>query len=214
MGATAAIIVSAAGIGLSAAGQVRAGSMSQNIASVNAANIERIAEINAELIEQGSEDNARVAEFNARMLDAQARDAIYRGRETEDRFREETRSFIGAQRASYAAQGVLLSDGSALDVQKDTAYQGELDAITIRVNAARESWGFRIESEDSYMQAENIRKQGRMSAKSTREVGRIDALSTRMGGKQAGDAGRAGAVSTVVGGAGNLLYQRYGFRGA
>ena len=45
-----------------------------------------------------------------------------------------------------AANGVDLSSGSPLDILGDTAMYGELDALTIRSNAEREAYGYRVQS--------------------------------------------------------------------
>lgn len=197
---------------LGGVGQVRAGAEQRRIAEVNARSIEEIAEINAQLIEEGARTNAEIAEYNSRIAEAQAKDAIYRGRETEQRFRVDIRGLIGAQRAGYAGQNVDISGGSALEVQMDTAYQAELDALTLRVNAAREAWGFRVEAENERMQARAIRKLGALEADSRRKVGRSEALSVRMGGQYAKTAANYGAASTIIGNAANLYGQIYGFK--
>ncbi len=216
MGVPYNILISAAvklfGDVYNARGQSSAGSQQQNVAEINARSIEQISELNAQLIEQGAETNAQIADYNARMAEARARDAIYRGRENEQRFRVDLRGFIGAQRASYAGQGVDVAQGSALEVQADTAYQGELDALTLRVNAAREAWGFRVEAEDERMQARAMRKLGTLEAESKRKVGRAEALSTRMSGQYAKSAGNYGAASTILSGGANLFAQIYGFK--
>lgn len=91
-------------------------------------------------------ENRRIARFNAAMQQIRARDAIFRGQIAEQSLRTKTRRLIGAQRAAYAGQGVDVESGSALEVQADTAYQGELDAITIRNNAFREAFGLEIDA--------------------------------------------------------------------
>lgn len=98
-----------------------------------------------------------VYNVDAQLADQQAADAIARGKEAETRQRQATRGLIGAQRATLAAQGIDVSTGSALDVQADTAALGELDALTIRNNAAREAFGYRV-------QAMDYRNQGAMAA--------------------------------------------------
>jgi hypothetical protein len=212
MAATAAIAVQLAGAGMSAFGQLKAGRAQDRLAKLNAESILETSELNAQLIEEGSETNAQIAEYNARMLEAKARDAVRRGFEDESRFRVDLRGLIGSQRAGYAGQGVDVSEGSPLDVQTDTAYQGELDALTIRTNAAREAWGFNVSAEDERMQAAAQRKLGKLQASSTRKVGRSEALSTRLSGQYARSAGNFGAASTLLGSAGSLLYQQYGFK--
>lgn len=85
----------------------------------------------------------RIAGFNAKVATEQAADAIERGREAEDMLHTGVRKLLGQQRAGFAGQGVVLDDGSALDVQVDTATQEAEDTARIRLNAQREAWGFK-----------------------------------------------------------------------
>ena len=88
----------------------------------------------------------RVDEQNAKMADAEAQDALDRGELTAQRRGLEARQQIGSTRASQAAQGVDVSSGSAADVQASEAGIGALDEMTIRNNAAREAWGYKVEA--------------------------------------------------------------------
>lgn len=126
----------------------------------------------------------QVADYNAAVADIQANDTIARGDEAVRRQRVATKQLIGAQRASMAAQGQDLGDpdSSAGQLQEDTAYLGELDAQTIRLNAAREAWGYRVQAIDS-----------------------------RTKGQIAAATGRMQAVGTILGTAGNLALMKYGF---
>lgn len=123
------------------------------------------------------------AEFNAKVAEAQADDAIVRGQISEARYRQGVRVLIGSQRAGFAAQGVDVGVGSPVDLVADTAFIGELDALTIRNNAAREAWGFRM-----------------------------NAQSFRLGGQAAVSASRFSAASTVLGGGLSLLQARFAFQ--
>jgi hypothetical protein len=123
-----------------------------------------------------------LADFNAAMAEARARDALARGAEEESRYRQGVKVLIGSQRAGFAAQGVDVGVGSPVDVTADAAFLGELDALTLRNNARREAWGYRVE-------AENF----------------------RLGGQQAQTAARFGAASTVLGTTTSLLQARYGW---
>lgn len=105
---------------------------------------------------QGAYEQA-VYNTDAQLAEQQAADAIARGKEAETRQRQATRGLIGSQRAALAAQGIEVDSGSALDVQADTAAMGELDALTIRNNAAREAYGYKV-------QALNYRQQGQLAA--------------------------------------------------
>jgi hypothetical protein len=141
---------------------------------------------------------AKVYEWNAKIADLQAKDAEVRGDIEEDRFRKGVEQYIGAQRAAFSASNIDVNFGSAVDVQADTAFQGELDALTIRNNAMRESWGFKVEAVDQRARAHVARKSGLAAA----EAGRSQRTQARLG-----------ALGTVLGTGTSLLAARYGFSG-
>jgi hypothetical protein len=203
-------ILAAAGTGLSIFEQLKAADNAKIAAAVTSGTILQTSELNAQLIEQGSELNAGVHDFNAAALEGQATDAIARGKQTEGLFRKQLRGVIGSQRASFAAQGVEVSSGSAEQVQEDTAYQGELDALQIRTNAAREAWGFQVEATGERLQATNTRKLGTLQAANTRAVGRANANNARITGQNQASAAQWGAASTLVAG-GYSIAKSYGF---
>lgn len=145
---------------------------------------------------RSAESQAQLADYNAAVADLQAKDALVRGDQEAQRFRVRTRGLIGEQRAGFAAANIDVGYGSAVDVQADAALLGELDALTIRTNAAREAWGFRIEAED-------LRKRG--------EIARREGYYAEMAGRERRSASRWGAASTVLGTGASLLEQRYGF---
>lgn len=152
MGATAAIGTVALGTGMSAFGQMRAG-----------------------------KETKAIYDQNAQIADYQAEDALARGRVNEKMMRRQTEQTIGSQRAGLAAQGVDINRGSALETQASAAYLGELDALTIRNNAAKEAWGYRV-------QAQNLRNQGTIAKRD----------------------GTFGAFNTILGSTGSLLLSKYG----
>lgn len=133
-------------------------------------------------VKAGRESKA-AAEYNAQIADTQAEDALVRGRDEESRFRQELKGLIGSQRAGFAAQNIDVGSGSAVDVQADAAYLGELDALTIRSNAAREAWGYKVQA------------QGQRTA-----------------GSEASRAAKFGAASTLLGTGGSLALSAYGSR--
>lgn len=67
--------------------------------------------------------------------------------------RERGSRLIGTQRAGYAASGVDVSQGSALETQKETAYWTERDAQQMRLNAALKAWGYQQQGEQFSSQA-------------------------------------------------------------
>jgi hypothetical protein len=94
------------------------------------------------------EYEGKILETNARYADEQAEDALARGKEEEDRHKAAVRMLIGSQRTAIAAQGIELGSGSALDLQLEAEGLGALDALTIRNNARRESFGYKVQATD------------------------------------------------------------------
>lgn len=90
--------------------------------------------------------NQQVAEMNAELSERRAQDALERGQQEEQRKRQEVARIQGAQTAAMAANGLDITFGSPLDTLIDTATLGELDALTIRTNAYREAYDFRVDA--------------------------------------------------------------------
>jgi hypothetical protein len=93
----------------------------------------------------------------------------------------------------------------------DTAYQAELDALSIRTNAAREAWGFTVKSNNEQLLKDALLKNAKLQAQSTRATGKAQAISARAGGNAAAAAGNFGAASTVIGATATVLQNQYGF---
>jgi len=126
------------------------------------------------------EASAEQQEWNAQIAEVQAQDAILRGQDQEAQVRLGTKGLIGAQRAGFAGQGLDISVGSPVNVTADTAYLGELDALTVRANAAREAWGYQVEAADRRMAAGIARKGGQAQAQAS--SGRYSVANTLIGG--------------------------------
>jgi len=131
---------------------------------------------------RGGKAQAELNRFNAEAAEMQADDAIVRGKEAEARHRQVVKQLIGAQRAAFGASGVDVNQGNALDVQADTASMGELDALTIQLNAAREAWGYRNQ-----------------------------AIDYRARGELAEMEGQTKAIGTLLSAGGSVLYKKFGF---
>lgn len=157
---TIALVTMAAGTALSAAGSIQQGNAARAQASYQ----------------------SQVERNNATIAERQAQDAEQRGRVEEQRQRIQNARLAGTQRTAFAGAGVDLGSGSPLDVLMDTRQLGELDALTIRSNAAREAYGFRTQSSNLMAQS---------------------AL-TQRAGQNAQAAGAVGAGSTLLTGTGNL----------
>lgn len=106
-------------------------------------------------------------ETNSRIANLQAEDAIFRGNQDATKHDQQIKKLIGAQRAALGAQGIDINSGSALDVQADTAGQGAIDTQTIRNNAFREAWGYRVQANDYSSQAEFAKLSAANKSKNT-----------------------------------------------
>lgn len=123
----------------------------------------------AQAQKEQSEYNAAIAENNAIIeRDAAKRnmqlaeDAIERGRVEEYRTRLRTEQAAAQQKSALAASGVVLNTGTPLDLLSDTYALGEMDALTVRNNYAREA--------NQYEAAAYGNKTSRNSAKMTSQL--------------------------------------------
>ena len=91
--------------------------------------------------------------FNSQLADLQAQDATNRGVKEADVKRKQTKQIIASQRAALAAQGVDVNQDTALQIQEDTAGLGAEDVQTIKNNAWREAWGYKVQALDYSSQA-------------------------------------------------------------
>ena len=96
---------------------------------------------------------AAVAQENARVSQEQARLALEAGTVNEQTVRLKTAGMFGAQRTAMAANGIDLGEGTATDILTTTKYMGERDALTVRDNAARAAWGYRVQANNQLNQA-------------------------------------------------------------
>lgn len=118
--ATIGTIASVASAGIGAFGAIRQGQAASEAASYQstiAANNAKIAQQNASF--QGAEGDANAA---AKEL--------------------QTRGKVGAITAAQGANGLDVNSGSAVAVRQSAAELGQLDAMTIRSNAARAAYGY------------------------------------------------------------------------
>jgi hypothetical protein len=100
---------------------------------------------------------AQVADNNATMANWQAQDALKRGVSAVNNSQIKTSQLQGTQRASLAARGIDLSQGSALDILSDTSFMGQIDANTLKDNAAKEAWAYNTQASNASANAELLR---------------------------------------------------------
>lgn len=92
-----------------------------------------------------SELKAKQAELadNQKLALTAAADAEARGGADAAKARTQGSKLIEEQKVAYANSGVDPTTGTAANVMADTRAMSELDAQTLKNNAAREAWGFK-----------------------------------------------------------------------
>lgn len=100
------------------------------------------------------------AQFKLRTAD----ETINAGNTSADWQRVRAKQAVGTQRSVQAANGIDVNSGSAAQLQDDTAMLGELDALTIQNNAAREAYGYRIQAKQDILNASQTVQNGKTAA--------------------------------------------------
>lgn len=122
------------------------------------------------------QQQANIAKANAKLAREREVDALRRGSREEGEQRQRYQNVIGQQRAAMGASGVVVDELSGGDILAQTAEFGERDAQRIRVNAAREAWGYAGERAIYKSQASQARTAGLFQAGSTLLTGTTDIL--------------------------------------
>lgn len=135
---------------------------------------------------QAAEYNAQVQDRNATIAETQAVRAEDVGKVEAKQHRLRVSQLKAKQRVAAAGSGVVVDEGSPLEILKDTAELGELDALTIKQNAAQDAWGYRTQAAGYTAQA-GISRASRVSP-------------------------NLGAATTAVSGIGSLGSQYVGFK--
>jgi len=107
-------------------------------------------------------NNQIYSDQQAERNEALARDAIKRGETEEYRTRLKTKALAGQQKSALASSGVDVAYGSSIDLIGDTFELGELDALTVRNNAERESNNYENQAWASRVQSSNYGAQAGM----------------------------------------------------
>lgn len=111
---------------------------------------------------KAAEANAQIAENNARLAESDAATARALGDRESQHQTWRTRALEGQQRAAIAASGIDSQIGTPMDILGESAMFGEVDQQAIRLNAARNAWGFNA-------QATSTRNQSRVDRYSSRQ---------------------------------------------
>ena len=124
---------------------------------------------------QQGQTQKKIANYNAKVGELNADDAIQRGAIAADQQRAKVRQILGTQRAVMGASGAEVGSGTLGKVLEQTSTLGELDARQIEVNAQREAWGLRTQG-----------ALGRVEGDAAAEAGTLNAFGSLLtGGSQA-----------------------------
>ena len=91
---------------------------------------------------QAASYQAQVAQNNATIAKQQAEVSSAAGEAAVEQEGLKTRATVGAIKAAEAAGNVDVNTGSNVDVRSSAAELGELDALTVRANAANKTYGY------------------------------------------------------------------------
>lgn len=100
---------------------------------------------------------ADVADQNAKLAELQAQSILLRGQQVEQDVLAKGRTLAGDQRATMAANGVDLTEGSPLDILVSTEAATQRDAARTRDNAAQDAWAARVQGTNYRNQASAAR---------------------------------------------------------
>jgi hypothetical protein len=103
---------------------------------------------------QAAAFNAQVASNNAKIA---TQNAAYAGAEGEARVQQsgmKTRALIGSEMANQGASGLDVNSGSASQVRESTETLGNLNALTVRSQAAQHAYGYQTQAVNDRAQSE------------------------------------------------------------
>lgn len=95
----------------------------------------------------------QVAEFNARQAERSAQAALMQSNARIGQLSRKYESIKSSQKASMAANGVMLGVGSAAEVVTSTDIDKEISINNERLNGYRSAWGYRMQGLSSSLQA-------------------------------------------------------------
>lgn len=142
-----------------------------------------------------ADNQAAALRRNAMYLNQSAADAKVRGMQESDLSRLQTSQLIGTQRAAMAASGGVVDMDSNALIQQDTAQLGELDALTISNNAAREAYGYQVEASETMRTAKTLKAQGARAPMTSMLGGALQGAGSSFGGGSFGGGGNSAGIS-------------------
>jgi hypothetical protein len=113
---------------------------------------------------------------NARLAVIHSDESLSRGDKEAGAIRRRSKQVRGAQRAALAAQGIDIDSGSAADIQDETQQMTDMDVMTVKNNAWREAFGYRIQATNDSLSANMSQSAASNAARNTLLTGGMQAL--------------------------------------
>ena len=107
--------------------------------------------------------NAALAGYNSQQAMRNAAMVSESGAAKAGMVGRETRANLGSAKARAAGGGLQSNSGSPVDVQQSVAELGHLDALTVRTNAAKEAYGYQVQSTNFQNQGEMDKFEGKQA---------------------------------------------------
>lgn len=107
------------------------------------------------------------ANYNSKMAEYGAQDALRRGEEEAASIQRKAASLKSSQRAGLAGHGIDVGFGTAQDLQDETDFFGQMDASTARFNAQSQAWNYRAQGQLGRAEGKSAAYQGNLAAGGT-----------------------------------------------
>jgi len=107
-----------------------------------------------------AEQQAELSKINAGLAEFNRKNALARGEEQVEQLQTVRDQVVGSQRATLAANNIVVGTGIAEALEEDTQQAIDDDIITVRNNAMLEAWGYRTqELQFEYDRRQTLRAQ-------------------------------------------------------
>lgn len=107
----------------------------------------------AQMMIELADERSKISELNAEMSEINAKQAKEAGDQAATQIEFRQRKLRGAQRSALAASGVDTGFGSGAEIQAESEMIANLDMATVKNNAYRQAWGFKMEAAGTRLEA-------------------------------------------------------------
>lgn len=142
----------------------------------------------------GGNAQSNALNYQAKVSDYNALTSARAGEINAENESMKNRAKLGAIKAGYGASGIDVNTGSAADVQAAQVGLGELDALTIKSDAAQRAFGYKTQSELQRAGAKNAKTAGYIDAATSM----ISAAGSAFGSMPPGDVTAPSSLSTSL----------------